>query len=186
MIELGYNYLHWFKRHYFLYIFGFLIYFKPIEPFYREMVISTKNITEREFDEDILPLAAYSTVIFALLIFFFLIFTYFTHVFILTLIGSLTYTISSWKGEVVTDLQVSQVFYGAVVSSEIMYFASIYVCHGTGKNFAKLTSSIRAVPLCAKVVSAVLAYVLTQVALLDYQELVFLSVPSVVHALPCV
>lgn len=64
--------MKWFKRVYLLYIFGFLINFRPVDPFLYEFFVTHKNISEREVRRDILPVLSYSSAIHALFAFLFL------------------------------------------------------------------------------------------------------------------
>ncbi|RZC36906.1 Folate carrier and/or Ank 2 domain containing protein, partial [Asbolus verrucosus] len=74
------------------------------------------------------------------------------------------------------------VFFGGLMATEIMYHASIYVCYDTNKNYLRLTSYIRAVPLASKMVSALLAQIIITQGWLNYEMLAFLGVPVSIQA----
>ncbi|KAJ3632411.1 hypothetical protein MTP99_009423 [Tenebrio molitor] len=183
MIELGYNFLHWFKRHYFLYIFGLLECFKPLNPFLYEMMVTTKNITEQQYNEDIRPISAYTTAITALLIFLVINFCMFNYIYVISFVGGLVVSVFVWQSDTLPQLQVAEGFLGCVIATEIIYYASIYVCENTNGDFASLTAYIRAVPLGARVLGSILAQILVTNKTLSLHELAFLSVPATGQAI---
>jgi hypothetical protein len=124
MIELGYNFLHWFKRHYFLYIFGLLECFKPLNPFLYEMMVTTKNITEQQYNEDIRPISAYTTAITALLIFLVINFCMFNYIYVISFVGGLVVSVFVWQSDTLPQLQVAEVCTNDLIS--INFFHTIF------------------------------------------------------------
>ncbi|KAJ3656154.1 hypothetical protein Zmor_015251 [Zophobas morio] len=183
MLELNYNFLHWFKRHHFLYMFGFFLNFRPITPFYHEMLVTTKNITDQEYYERLYPVSTYSAVIVSFIIFICINFCLFNYLLVLGCVGGLVFSIAMWQTDTVGSLQVAEVFEGCFVATEIIYFASIYVCHDLKLSFAAKTASIRVVPVVAQLTAAILAQLLVTNGWLNLTEITFLGVPACAHSI---
>ena len=62
--------MKWFKRIYLLYFFGFLLNFRPIDPFLYKYFLVHNNLTSYEVGYKILPTLTYSSTVNFVLMFF--------------------------------------------------------------------------------------------------------------------
>ncbi|KAJ3656152.1 hypothetical protein Zmor_015249 [Zophobas morio] len=171
----------WFRRLYVLYIFGFIVNFRPPLPFFYEFLRTDKNFTEDEVAQDILPVFFYSTAVLLLPVFFLMEFLkYNPFIIISTLTGIVSTCLYIWT-ESLVELQVAQAFYGCMTAAEVAYYVSVYA-HGDIKTYQKLTACVRAAPLVARLFSTFFGQLLVSVAYLSYEKLHYFNLSSFIIA----
>ncbi|XP_044267780.1 folate-like transporter 3 [Tribolium madens] len=178
------NLIHfkWFKRLYFLYIFGFVVSLRPTIPFHYEFLLANENFSENDVKEDILPVWFYSTAVQLLPVY--LLMEYFKFnpfIIISSLTGLLATCLFIWT-ETWAEVQVAQAFYGSMSAAEVAYFVSIY-CHGDEKNFQRLTSYVRAAPLLGRIIASLLAQLLVSQNWFSYKELHYFNLAAFIFSI---
>lgn len=101
----------WFKRLYFLYIFGFVVNLRLSVPFYYEYLISNNNFSENNVKEDILPVLFYSTSISLLPVYFLMEYSkFYPFIIISSLTGLVATCLFIWTDSWL-EVQVAQVLF---------------------------------------------------------------------------
>ncbi|XP_008193586.1 thiamine transporter 1 [Tribolium castaneum] len=144
-----------FKRIYLLYVFGFLINLRPVDPFLYEFFVTHKNLTEKEVRRDILPVLSYSSAIHSLFVFLLAdLIGYKTLIIISALFELVSISVKKW-GTTVIAMEFSEVFRGGSVATEVAYFIFIYG-HYDGTTYQRATAYARIAALMGKTLSAIL------------------------------
>ncbi|EFA00821.1 folate-like transporter 3 [Tribolium castaneum] len=167
----------WFKRLYFLYIFGFVVSLRPTTPFHYEFLLSNKNFSENDVQENILPVWFYSTSVQLLPVYFLMEYLKFNPFIIISCLTGLVATCLFIWTESWSEMQVAQAFYGSMSAAEVAYYVSIY-SHSDHSNFQRLTSYVRAAPLAGKIISSLLAQLFISQNWLSYKELHYFTFAS--------
>lgn len=88
------------------------------------MMVTTKNITEEQYNEDIRPISAYTTAITALLIFLVINFCMFNYIYVISFVGGLVVSVFVWQSDTLPQLQVAEVCTNDLIS--INFFHTIF------------------------------------------------------------
>ncbi|GAB0099076.1 thiamine transporter 1 [Sergentomyia squamirostris] len=172
----------WLRLSLLLCTFGFLKEIRPSEPFVAEFLIGPwKNFTEEQVNRDIFPVATYSHT--AQLIIVFLVTDFLKYkplIIVLGLSGIVVWSIQLWTNSLLAN-QISSVFYGTCVATEVAYYTYIYA-KVEKKHFSKVTSHTRAAILCGQFLAGSSGQLLIYMQWMDYRDLNYITLATQILA----
>ncbi|GAB0099074.1 thiamine transporter 1 [Sergentomyia squamirostris] len=172
----------WLRLSLLLCTFGFLKEIRPSEPFFTEFLIGPwKNFTEEQVNRDVFPVATYSYA--AQLIIVFLVTDFLKYkplIIVLGLSGIVVWSLLPWT-ESLLAVQISGVFYGTCMATEVAYFTYIYA-KVEKKHFSKVTSHTRAALLSGRFLAGSSGQLLTHMQWMDYRDLNYITMGAQILA----
>ncbi|XP_059487303.1 thiamine transporter 1 [Neocloeon triangulifer] len=172
----------WLKLSLLLCIFGFLKEIRPSEPYVTHFLMGPwKNFTANEVYEEIYPVGTYSTL--ALLVVVFLVTDFLRHKPVIVadaLTGVAIYSLLIWA-QGIPLMQVMEVLYGGFMAGEVAYYTYIYASVDRSR-YQAVSGHTRAAYLVGRCTSGVMAQVLVSTGAMDYLELNYITLASMVAA----
>lgn len=158
-------------------VFGFLKETKPSESFVIDFFVKFRNVTLEQVNQDIFPIGTYSYLAQLVVIFLFTdLLRYKPLIMLLACSGVVVWSMLLWTYSLLSS-QIILVIYGTYCATEIAYFSYVYA-KTERQHYQAVTSHTRAAILAGKFVAALSAQLLVFYNIMDYRELMYITLTS--------
>lgn len=164
----------WMKISLLLSVFGFLREIRPSEPFITDFLVDFKNLELDEVLRNVYPWGTYSYMLQAIVAFLVTDFLrYKPLIFVSGLSGVIIWGILLW-GNTLYSIQLTQIFYGTYLATEVAYFTYIYA-KVDREHYDRVTAHTRAAMFWGRFLASIVAQFLLYVKLMDYYSLNYMT-----------